>query len=85
MLFYSVVRFRRTGESTRSEEDGDSRQQQDVRAVELGDQESEALTDGAEVPREFANPTDGTVQNAGLCYDRPTQQVSSGRPSFSHP
>ncbi|KAF6729696.1 Synaptic vesicle 2-related protein [Oryzias melastigma] len=55
-----VVRFRRTGESTRSEEDGDSRQQQDVRAVELGDQESEALTDGAEVPREFANPTDDT-------------------------
>uniref|UniRef100_A0A3P9IU03 Synaptic vesicle 2-related protein n=1 Tax=Oryzias latipes TaxID=8090 RepID=A0A3P9IU03_ORYLA len=54
-----VVRFRRTGESTRSQEDGDSRQQ-DFTDMEPDDQESGALTDAAEVPREFANPTDGT-------------------------
>lgn len=59
LWFCSVVRFRRTGESTRSQEDGDSRQQ-DFTDMEPDDQESGALTDAAEVPREFANPTDGT-------------------------
>uniref|UniRef100_H2LS33 Synaptic vesicle 2-related protein n=1 Tax=Oryzias latipes TaxID=8090 RepID=H2LS33_ORYLA len=58
-FFYCVVRFRRTGESTRSQEDGDSRQQ-DFTDMEPDDQESGALTDAAEVPREFANPTDDT-------------------------
>uniref|UniRef100_A0A668TKZ5 Synaptic vesicle 2-related protein n=1 Tax=Oreochromis aureus TaxID=47969 RepID=A0A668TKZ5_OREAU len=55
-----VVRFRRTGESTRSEEDVESREQ-DARIAEQTDLEAVALTEGAPVPREFANPTDGTV------------------------
>uniref|UniRef100_A0A671XGJ9 SV2 related protein n=1 Tax=Sparus aurata TaxID=8175 RepID=A0A671XGJ9_SPAAU len=55
----AVVRFRRTGESTRSEDDGENREQV-IRIAEQTDQESVALTDGAPVPREFANPTDDT-------------------------
>ncbi|XP_030593349.1 synaptic vesicle 2-related protein [Archocentrus centrarchus] len=54
-----VVRFRRTGESTRSEEDIESREQ-DARIAEQTDQEAVALAEGAPVPREFANPTDDT-------------------------
>uniref|UniRef100_A0A8C9WV42 Synaptic vesicle 2-related protein n=1 Tax=Sander lucioperca TaxID=283035 RepID=A0A8C9WV42_SANLU len=54
-----VVRFRRTGESTHSEDDGENREQ-DVRIAEQIDLESAALADGAPVPREFANPTDDT-------------------------
>ncbi|XP_004544629.3 synaptic vesicle 2-related protein [Maylandia zebra] len=54
-----VVRFRRTGESTRSEEDVESREQ-DARTAEQTDLEAVALTEGAPVPREFANPTDDT-------------------------
>uniref|UniRef100_A0A3Q1I0H7 Synaptic vesicle 2-related protein n=1 Tax=Anabas testudineus TaxID=64144 RepID=A0A3Q1I0H7_ANATE len=54
-----VVRFRRTGESTRSEDDGENREQV-VRIAEQTDLESVALADGAPVPREFANPTDDT-------------------------
>ncbi|XP_071339011.1 synaptic vesicle 2-related protein [Trachinotus anak] len=54
-----VVRFRRTGESTRSEDDGENREQV-VRIAEQTDLESVALAEGAPVPREFANPTDDT-------------------------
>ncbi|AWP07085.1 Sugar tr domain containing protein [Scophthalmus maximus] len=54
-----VVRFRRTGESTRSEDDGDNKEQIG-RIAEQTDLESVALADGAPVPREFANPTDDT-------------------------
>ncbi|KAI9545123.1 hypothetical protein NQZ68_039119 [Dissostichus eleginoides] len=54
-----VVRFRRTGESIRSEDDGENREQV-IRIAEQTDLESVALTDGAPVPREFANPTDDT-------------------------
>ncbi|XP_034728090.1 synaptic vesicle 2-related protein [Etheostoma cragini] len=54
-----VVRFRRTGESTHSEDDCENRGQ-DVRITEQIDLESVALEDGAPVPREFANPTDDT-------------------------
>ncbi|XP_020498944.1 synaptic vesicle 2-related protein [Labrus bergylta] len=54
-----VVRFRRTGESTRSEDDGENRDQV-IKVPEQNDLESVALTDGAPVPREFANPTDDT-------------------------
>ncbi|XP_047447878.1 synaptic vesicle 2-related protein [Mugil cephalus] len=54
-----VVRFRRTGESTRSEEDVESREQ-DPRIAEQTALESVALAEGAPVPREFANPTDDT-------------------------
>ncbi|XP_029916924.1 synaptic vesicle 2-related protein [Myripristis murdjan] len=55
-----VVKFRRTGESARSEDDGGSREQ-DVRiGAEQTNLESVALADGAPVPREFANPTDDT-------------------------
>lgn len=60
VFFCSVVRFRRTGESTRSEEDGENKEQV-VKIAEQTDLESVALADGAPVPREFANPTDGTV------------------------
>uniref|UniRef100_A0A8C6M6F7 Synaptic vesicle 2-related protein n=1 Tax=Nothobranchius furzeri TaxID=105023 RepID=A0A8C6M6F7_NOTFU len=56
--FHSVVRFRRTGESTRSEEDVEN-QEQEVRTAGSADLESVALAEGAPVPREFANPTDG--------------------------
>uniref|UniRef100_A0A8D3E5P9 Synaptic vesicle 2-related protein n=1 Tax=Scophthalmus maximus TaxID=52904 RepID=A0A8D3E5P9_SCOMX len=58
-----VVRFRRTGESTRSEDDGDNKEQIG-RIAEQTDLESVALADGAPVPREFANPTDGTMADA---------------------
>ncbi|XP_015240506.1 synaptic vesicle 2-related protein [Cyprinodon tularosa] len=54
-----VVRFRRTGESTRSEEDVESREQGVTTAAPV-DLESVALAEGAPVPREFANPTDDT-------------------------
>ncbi|XP_053725879.1 synaptic vesicle 2-related protein isoform X1 [Synchiropus splendidus] len=54
-----VVRFRRTGESTRSEEDVES-QEQVGRIAEPAELENVALADGAPVPREFANPTDDT-------------------------
>ena len=59
LFLFSVVRFRRTGESTRSEDDGES-QERVVKIAEQTDLESVALADGAPVPREFANPTDGT-------------------------
>ncbi|NXS78315.1 SVOP protein, partial [Erpornis zantholeuca] len=55
-----VVKFRRTGESSRSDEDGISGEHEvqiegvrtELEPVELGD--------GAAVPKEFANPTDDT-------------------------
>lgn len=56
----SVVRFRHTGESTRSDDEGENREQV-VKIAEQTDLESAALADGAPVPREFANPSDGTV------------------------
>lgn len=56
----SVVRFRRTGESTRSDDEGENREHV-VKIAEQTDLESVALADGAPVPREFANPSDGTV------------------------
>ncbi|XP_041266287.1 synaptic vesicle 2-related protein isoform X2 [Onychostruthus taczanowskii] len=57
---FRVVKFRRTGESSRSEEDGISGEHEvqiegvrtELEPVELGD--------GAAVPKEFANPTDDT-------------------------
>ncbi|XP_061624322.1 synaptic vesicle 2-related protein isoform X1 [Phyllopteryx taeniolatus] len=56
-----VVRFRHTGESTRSEDDAESREPYAaVRVAEQKEMESVALADGAPVPREFANPTDDT-------------------------
>ena len=61
----SVVRFRRTGESTRSEDDVENREQV-VRMAEQTDLESVALADGPPVPREFANPTDGIIQRPCL-------------------
>uniref|UniRef100_H3DEL5 Synaptic vesicle 2-related protein n=1 Tax=Tetraodon nigroviridis TaxID=99883 RepID=H3DEL5_TETNG len=54
-----IVRFRRTGESTRSDDDGENRDQV-VHIAEQTDLESAPLADGAPVPREFANPTDDT-------------------------
>lgn len=55
-----VVKFRRTGESTRSEDECGGRDE--VLQVDGGrtDMESVSLADGAPVPREFANPTDDT-------------------------
>ncbi|TWW60401.1 Synaptic vesicle 2-related protein [Takifugu flavidus] len=54
-----IIRFRRTGESTRSEDEGENREQV-VQTAEQTDLESAPLADGAPVPREFANPTDDT-------------------------
>uniref|UniRef100_A0A8B9GLX2 Synaptic vesicle 2-related protein n=1 Tax=Astyanax mexicanus TaxID=7994 RepID=A0A8B9GLX2_ASTMX len=55
-----IVFFRRTGESTRSDDEFGTRDQ--MVQVEGGhvDMDSVALADGAPVPREFANPTDDT-------------------------
>ncbi|XP_056147173.1 synaptic vesicle 2-related protein [Lampris incognitus] len=55
-----VVKFRRTGESTRSEDESENREQGVRVSTEQTDLESVALADGAPVPREFANPTDDT-------------------------
>lgn len=54
-----MVRFRRTGESTRSEDDVESREQV-VKMAEQSHLEAVALAEEAPLPREFANPTDGT-------------------------
>lgn len=54
------MRFRRTGESTRSDDEGENRDRV-VHVAEQTDLESAPLADGAPVPREFANPTDGRV------------------------
>lgn len=60
----SVVRFRHTGESARSEDDAESQVPfSAVRAAEPKEMESVALADGAPVPREFANPTEGRQRN----------------------
>uniref|UniRef100_A0A4W5NEB7 Synaptic vesicle 2-related protein n=1 Tax=Hucho hucho TaxID=62062 RepID=A0A4W5NEB7_9TELE len=59
-LYCSVVKFRRTGESTRSEDDGLGREQEVQIDGRQAYMESVALHDGALVPREFANPTDDT-------------------------
>ncbi|XP_062874029.1 synaptic vesicle 2-related protein [Trichomycterus rosablanca] len=53
-----VVKFRRTGESARSEDECGTRDQ--MVEVERDVMDSVALADGAPVPREFANPTDDT-------------------------
>uniref|UniRef100_A0A8C8GX83 Synaptic vesicle 2-related protein n=1 Tax=Oncorhynchus tshawytscha TaxID=74940 RepID=A0A8C8GX83_ONCTS len=55
-----VVKFRRTGDSTRSEDDGGGREQEVQIDGRQAYMESVALQDGAPVPREFANPTDDT-------------------------
>ncbi|PIO30811.1 hypothetical protein AB205_0030220 [Aquarana catesbeiana] len=58
--FISVVKFRRTGESARSEEDNLSGEHE----IQIGpvhtDLEAVELEDGTIVPKEFANPTDDT-------------------------
>ncbi|KAG9487081.1 hypothetical protein GDO78_007121, partial [Eleutherodactylus coqui] len=55
-----VVKFRRTGESARSEEDNISGEHE----IQIGpvhtDLEAVELEDGTTVPKEFANPTDDT-------------------------
>lgn len=57
-----MVKFRRTGESARSEDEYGSREE--ALQLEGGrtDMESVSLADGAPVPREFANPTDGMIR-----------------------
>ncbi|XP_040275623.1 LOW QUALITY PROTEIN: synaptic vesicle 2-related protein [Bufo bufo] len=56
----NVVKFRRTGESARSEEDNISGEHE----IQIGpvhtDLEAVELEDGTTVPKEFANPTDDT-------------------------
>lgn len=59
-MFFRIVRFRRTGESTRSDDESENREQV-VHIAEQTDLDSVPLGDGAPVPREFANPTDGRV------------------------
>lgn len=54
-----VVKFRRTGESARSEDDTASGEHEvQIEGVRTG-LEAVELDDGAAVPKEFANPTDG--------------------------
>lgn len=54
-----VVKFRRTGESARSEDDAASGEHEvQIEGVRVG-LEAVELDDGAAVPKEFANPTDG--------------------------
>ncbi|KTG43433.1 hypothetical protein cypCar_00014625 [Cyprinus carpio] len=55
-----VVKFRRTGESTRSEDECGGREEALQMDGGRTDMESVSLADGAPVPREFANPTDDT-------------------------
>ncbi|XP_061025009.1 synaptic vesicle 2-related protein isoform X2 [Eubalaena glacialis] len=55
-----VVKFRRTGESARSEDDTASGEHEvQIEGVRAG-LEAVELDDGAAVPKEFANPTDDT-------------------------
>ncbi|KAJ7416161.1 synaptic vesicle 2-related protein [Willisornis vidua] len=55
-----VVKFRRTGESSRSDEDGISGEHEvHIEGVRT-ELEPVELEDGAAVPKEFANPTDDT-------------------------
>ncbi|XP_032253869.1 synaptic vesicle 2-related protein isoform X2 [Phoca vitulina] len=55
-----VVKFRRTGESARSEDDAASGEHEvQIEGVRVG-LEAVELDDGAAVPKEFANPTDDT-------------------------
>ncbi|XP_062038296.1 synaptic vesicle 2-related protein [Lepus europaeus] len=55
-----VVKFRRTGESARSEDDAASGEHEvQIEGVRTG-LEAVELDDGAAVPKEFANPTDDT-------------------------
>lgn len=57
--FSRVVKFRRTGESARSEDDAASGEHDvQIEGVRVG-LEAVELDDGAAVPKEFANPTDG--------------------------
>ncbi|XP_017542365.1 synaptic vesicle 2-related protein isoform X3 [Pygocentrus nattereri] len=56
----SVVKFRRTGESARSDDECGTRDQMVQMEGGQMDMGSVALADGAPVPREFANPTDDT-------------------------
>uniref|UniRef100_A0AAR2J1A5 Synaptic vesicle 2-related protein n=1 Tax=Pygocentrus nattereri TaxID=42514 RepID=A0AAR2J1A5_PYGNA len=59
-LSSSVVKFRRTGESARSDDECGTRDQMVQMEGGQMDMGSVALADGAPVPREFANPTDDT-------------------------
>uniref|UniRef100_A0A8C0WN06 Uncharacterized protein n=1 Tax=Castor canadensis TaxID=51338 RepID=A0A8C0WN06_CASCN len=63
---HQVVKFRRTGESARSEDEtasGDHEVQ--IEGVRVG-LEAVELDDGAAVPKEFANPTDGGLRGHGV-------------------
>ncbi|ETE71635.1 Synaptic vesicle 2-related protein, partial [Ophiophagus hannah] len=60
MKALQVVKFRRTGESTRSEDDAVSGEHEvQIEGVQT-DLEAVELEDGGIVPKEFANPTDDT-------------------------
>lgn len=66
LLFSSVVKFRRTGESSRSE-DGHAVNDHGVQMdTSQTDMDPISLAEGNSVPREFANPTDGTTQIKSL-------------------
>lgn len=68
-----VVKFRRTGESARSEDDAASGEHEvQIEGVRTGLQAVE-LDDGAAVPKEFANPTDG--EGALLWGHQPRPQL----------
>ncbi|KFO23745.1 Synaptic vesicle 2-related protein [Fukomys damarensis] len=60
LVLIMVVKFRRTGESARSEDDTVSGEHEvQIEGVRVG-LEAVELDDGAAVPKEFANPTDDT-------------------------
>lgn len=61
-----VVKFRRTGESSRSDEDATSEEHEvQIEGVQTA-LEAVELEDGETVPKEFANPTDGEMNVRGL-------------------
>lgn len=65
-----VVKFRRTGESARSEDDAASGEHDiQIEGVRVG-LEAIELDDGAAVPKEFANPTDGEKSPGGRKFLR---------------
>lgn len=77
-----VVKFRRTGESARSEEDAISGEHEiQIEGVRT-ELEAVELEDGAAVPKEFANPTDGEHVS---CFPSQKKSVaSSHQPGWIH-
>lgn len=77
-----MVKFRRTGESARSEEDAISGEHEiQIEGVRT-ELEAVELEDGAAVPKEFANPTDG--EHVSCFPSRKKSVASSHQPGWMH-